>query len=404
MVPSVCYNIGMPDISMTAPAHRRSNPLIFVYLLAFFLTLHIAVPVYITSSFLGTLIKPERVGFIFSLASLASIVALHFIPRILKALGDFRATLIFLALEVAVYFGLAFIKDPLLLIALFVASYVLIYLISFDLDLIVENFTRDAATGSIRGLYLTSANIAWILAPVLAAGILTNGDYWRVFLAAAFLLIPALVIFAKRLEHFKDPRYRIAPFLMTAKAVWRAKDLRNIFLASFVLQFFFTWMVIYTPVYLHQNLGFAWADIGIILSIMLVPFLLLEAPLGRLADKVLGEKELLCVGFAVMAGATALMSFVTETSFLAWAALLFMTRVGAAMVEIMIETYFFKKIDGKDADIVSLQRSVRPFAGVIAPLCATALLPFVPLQYLFAVLGGIVLTGLYPAFSIRDTK
>ncbi len=382
----------------------RNNPLIFIYLLAFFLTLHVAVPVYITSSFLGTLVNPERVGLIYAFASLASITSLYFIPRVLKILGDFRATLIFLALEVAVFFGLALLKDPLLLIILFIASYVLLYLISFDLDLIVESFTKNNATGSVRGIYFTSANVAWVLSPILAAGILTGNDYWKVFLAAAILLIPALLIFARKLEHFKDPRYRAAPFLKTMRTVWRQRDIRNIFLVSFVLQFFFTWMVIYTPLYLHQNLGFSWGDIGIILSIMLVPFLVIEGPLGRLADKVLGEKELLVVGVVIMAATTALMSFVTGTSFMMWTALLFMTRVGAAMIEIMCETYFFKKIGSGDADIISLNRSVRPFAGIVAPLLATVLLPFIPLQYLFVILGGIVLLGLYPVLALRDTR
>lgn len=387
---------------MTRPA--RNNPLIFVYLLSFFLTLHVAVPVYITSSFLGTLVPTEKVGLIYAFASFGSIIGLYCIPRILKILGDFRATLIFLTLEVGVFFGLAFLKDPVLLIALFVAHFVLVPLISFDLDLVVESFTRNNATGSVRGIYFTFANVAWVLSPILAAGILTGNDYWKVFLAAAFLLIPALVIFARKLEHFKDPRYHTAPLIKTIRTVWRQRDIRHIFLASFVLQFFFTWMVIYTPVYLHQNLGFAWSDIGTILSIMLVPFLLIEGPLGRLADKLLGEKEMLCLGFVIMAVATALISFVTDSSFLTWAALLFMTRTGAALIEIMCETYFFKKIGSEDADIISLQRSVRPFAGVVAPLLATALLLFVPLQYLFVILGGIVLAGLYPALKLCDTK
>lgn len=383
---------------------RRPNPLIFIYLLSFFFTLHIAVPVYINSSFLGVLTNPKMVGFIYAGASLLSIVALYFIPRVLKQIGDFRATLIFLATEVAIFFGLATIRDPALLIILFIASYVLIYLISFDLDLIVESFSRDASTGSVRGIYLTSANVAWVLAPTLAAGILTDGDYWRVYMAAAFLLIPALVIFARKLEHFKDPRYHSAPFWKTAKMVWRKKDLRNIFAVSFILQFFFTWMVIYTPIYLHEHLGFPWGDIGIMFSIMLVPFLLLEAPLGRLADKLLGEKEILSVGFVIIALATALMSFVTDNSFLTWAVLLFMTRVGAACVEIMSETYFFKKIDGQDADIVSLQRSVRPLAGAMGPLVATVLLSLIAFKFIFLILAFIVISGLRFSLAIKDTK
>ncbi len=382
----------------------RKSPLISVYLLSFFLTLHIAVPVYINSSFLETLTSAQNVGLIYTAASLLSLIALYLMPRLLRSIGDFRATLIFLACELAAVFGLATLTDPKVLITLFIISYALLYLIAFDLDLIVESFSKNGMTGSIRGLYLTSANIAWVLAPTLAAGILTNGDYWRIYMAAAVLLIPALIIFARKFEHFKDIRYHVSPFWTTARKVWRRKDLRNIVISNFILNFFFTWMVIYMPVYLHTHLGFKWEDIGIMFSIMLVPYLLLEAPLGRLADRYLGEKEILSAGFVVIAVATGLMAFVTENTFLVWTALLCATRVGAAMVEIMSETYFFKKVDGADADIVSLNRSVRPLAGVIGPLIATALLTFLPFKFLFLVLAGIVLLGLRFSLAIRDTK
>ena len=385
-------------------APLRAPSLTAVYLLVCFYTLHVAVPAYINSSFLELLTNQKTVGLVFAGASLVSIVALAWSPRILKSMGDFSTTLIFLTAEVAIFFGLATLKDPVLLIALFIISYALIYLISLDLDLIVESFSKDAATGSTRGLYLTSANIAWVLAPILAAGILRNGDYWRVYMAAAFLLIPALVIFARRLEHFRDPRYRSTPLFETARAVWQSKDLRNIFAASLILNFFFTWMVIYTPVYLHEQLSFPWEDIGIMFSIMLVPFLLLEAPLGRIADRYLGEKELLTLGFVIIAVATMLMSFVTDNAFLTWTALLFATRVGAACVEIMSETYFFKKIDGRDANIISFQRTVRPLAGIIGPLTASALLLFIPFQYLFLALGLITLLGVPFSLGIKDTR
>ncbi len=386
------------------PRRLRNNPLLFVYLLSFFFTLHVAVPVYIESSFLGTLVSEKSVGIIFALAYGLSAIALFVIPRVLRVLGDFRVTLLLLAAETAVYFGLGFLRDPLLLIILFIVSFALIYLISFDLDLIVESFSKNANTGSVRGLYLTSSNIALVLAPTLAAGILTDGDYWRVFVAAAVFLIPALVIFARKFTGFKDPPYRVVPLLGTLRRVLRSRDLRASFLVSFLLQFFFTAMVIYTPLYLHMNLGFAWGDIGLIFSIMLVPFLILEAPLGRLADRVLGEKEMLILGFVITAGATALISFTTDTSFLTWAALLFMTRVGASMIEIMDETYFFKKVDGKDADIVSFKRAIRPLAGAVAPLAATAILGIVAFKYLFLVLGLVMLLGLVPSSSIRDTR
>ena len=200
------------------------------------------------------------------------------------------------------------------------------------------------------------------------------------------------------------PLYRKIHFKKTLLSVWQNKDLRSIFCVSFLLQFFFTLMVIYTPIYLHEYIGFEWRELGVIFSIMLVPFLLLEAPLGRLADKVLGEKELLIAGFSVMALATGAMYFFNEHSFVLWAVILFMTRVGAAMVEVMTETYFFKKISAGDAAIVGLNRTVRPFAGIMGPLVATGLLVFMSLPSLFLVLAVFMLLGIPIAASLKDTR
>ena len=384
---------------------RRSlSPLFTVYFVSFFYTLHVALPVYVNSSFLSTLVSERYVGLIYGSASCITIIALFFIPKLLRLIGDYFSTLLFIILEIAALIGIAASGSSGLTIALFMASSVLMTLISFDFDLIVEGFSRNGSTGSIRGLYLTFSNIAWVIAPALAAVLLGGGEYWRLYLAAAALFIPGLLIFAGKLETFKDPLYRTIHFKKTLLSVWHTKDLRCIFGVSFLLQFFFTLMTIYTPIYLHQYLGFGWSELGPLFSIMLVPFLLFEGPLGWIADRLLGEKELLVAGFFVMAVATGAMYFFTAHSFLLWAGILFMTRVGAASVEVMTETYFFKKIDGGDAAIVSLNRTVRPFSGVIGPLLATGFIAYLPLPSLFLTLGALLLLGIPLSAALKDTK
>jgi len=388
-----------------AALKRFSHTALFsVYLLSFFYTLHVALPVYVNSTFLATLVPERFIGVIFTVSSLFTIVALVLIPRLLRAVGDYFTTVFFIAIEIACLIGIAASDEPALIIALFIISSVLISLIYFDFDLIVESYSKDTNTGSIRGLYLTSANIAWVIAPTLAAFLLIGDEYWRVYIVAAALFIPSLFIFALRLEQFKDPLYRTVHFIEGVKKIWVSKDLRQIFIVAFLLYFFFTVMTIYTPMYLHEHLGFAWKELGIMFSIMLVPFLLLEAPLGRLADKVLGEKELLVVGFAIVAIATAIISYITTPVFLLFALILFTTRVGVAMVEIMTETYFFKKIRAGDAQVVGLMRALRPTAGAIAPLAATALLYVLPMQYMFVVLGAVMLIGIPASLALKDTR
>jgi MFS family permease len=177
-------------------------------------------------------------------------------------------------------------------------------------------------------------------------------------------------------------------------------------LANFLLFFFYSWMTIYTPLYLHKNMGFSWTEIGIIFSIMLLPFVFIQFPLGRLADKKWGEKEILSVGFIVIAIATGLISFINGHSMVLWAIILFITRLGAATIEIMCDTYFFKKVDSLDTNIISFFRMVGPIAYIFGPLLATILFTFFDfkIQYLFLILGLIMLFGLKFSLSIKDTK
>lgn len=374
------------------------------YLLAFIFTLHVASPAYINSTFLAGKIGEESVGLLYAGASLITLIAFFFIGSLLKKRGDYDLTLTLLAFDFVATIGLAALKNPLALVAAFAINFIAISLIAFDFDLILESFSKNNKTGTTRGNYLTVVNVAWIIAPFLAGFALKNSDYWRIYLISLVFLLAAFVIFKKFFKNFADPEYKNLPFWSTLRTIMRRKNIRLIFCAGFILQFFYAGMVIYTPLYLHDYIGFDWQTIGIMFSIMLLPFVLLEGPLGRIADKWLGEKEFLAAGFVISAISTAMISFVNAPLFVLWTALLFTTRVGAAMIEVMTETYFFKKINAGDADIVAFYRAVRPAAYVIAPALVSLFLIYLPMQYLFLGIGIITLSGLAFTIPLKDTK
>jgi MFS family permease len=164
-------------------------------------------------------------------------------------------------------------------------------------------------------------------------------------------------------------------------------------------------MVIYTPIYLATRMNFSWGEIGSILGIMLLPFIFLQFPLGEIADRRFGEKEILVIGFIITAISTGALSFLAPgTSLLVWAAILFATRIGAAAIEIMTETYFFKKIESSDTSLISFFRYTKPLSFVIGAAGASAFLAFADMKYMFLTLGIIMLSGIYFAVMIEDTK
>jgi MFS family permease len=384
----------------------KNNSLFSVYLLGFLIAFHTALPTYINSSFLSTFTTEKVIGIIYIVASIITVISFLLMPFILRQFGNFKVAVALVVLDILALLGLATLHSPFWLIFLFIINLIAIPLAYFSTDIFLEGFSSNKSTGKIRGIYLTSVNLAWAISPLVSGLILINNDYWKIYLASLVFMIPVLLILILRLRTFKDSRYEATQVFQTIKTIWRSRDLTNIFMANWLLFFFYSWMTIYTPLYLFKNVGFTWGQIGVIFSIMLLPFVLVQFPLGRLADKKWGEKEMLSLGFVIIAISTALISFIDGDSMVLWAVILFITRIGASAIEIMCDTYFFKKVDSLDANIISFFRMSSPLAYILGPMVAVIMFSFfsLDLKYLFLILGLIMFTGLKFSLSLEDTK
>lgn len=211
-------------------------------------------------------------------------------------------------------------------------------------------------------------------------------------------------IFLTFLGNFIDPKYKKISVKKTATFFVKNKNVSKIYLINLILKFFFAWMVIYTPIYLHHTLGLGWSQIGIIFTIMLLPFVILSYPLGRLSDT-MGEKQMLMWGFLIAALATLSIPFISTPTVWMFALTLFCTRVGAATIEVMSESYFFKSVSEENADAISFFRNTGPVSFIIAPLLAVPVLYYVPsFKYIFFVLGAIMLGGYLIVLKLQDVK
>jgi MFS family permease len=386
--------------------NSKSSGLFSVYLVGFLVALSVALMTYINSSFLSSFIEERFIGFIYIAASIFTILCFLILPFILKKFGNYKVTLFLVVLELCALLGIAFFQILPWLIAIFVINLTLIPLIYFSMDIFLEGLSSNRQTGVIRGIYLTAVNLAWIISASLGGRILAGSDYWKIYLFSYIFLSPVVLILIFKLREFKDSPYEAPHLWQTIKSVWKNKDVHYIFMAVFLLQFFYAWMVIYTPLYLHNYIDFSWIEIGKIFSIMLLPFVFIQFLAGKLADRYCGEKEMLSIGFIIMAISTMMIFFVTGKSLLVWSLILFTSRIGAAMVEVMCDVYFFKKVDNKNANMISFYRMAGPMAYVVGPLLAILILyiPGFDMRSLFFILGFIMLFGLRCSLTIKDTK
>jgi len=203
------------------------------------------------------------------------------------------------------------------------------------------------------------------------------------------------------LNKLKDPKYDKAFAWQSFKKFFSNKNLARSYKINFLLQFFYAWMVIYTPLYLFAHLGFDWKEIGIIFTIMLLPFVFIQFPLGKYSDKI-GERKMLMIGFSIIAFSTMTLFFIDRHEVWIWALFLFCTRVGAATIEVMSDVHFFRQIDKENDSFITVYRNAGPTSYVIAPVAAFIVFLLTPsFNFIFLILGVLMLYGIYLSSKIN---
>ena len=296
---------------------KKRSVLTVLYLTSFLYSLRVAIPAYLNSSFLGQILPDRFVGYVYTCGALLTLILLLFLPKILARFGVYKLAVTFLSLGVISILGLAFLHGSVLLVGLFLTMLLSTTICYLCFDVFLEDASDDKSTGRIRSIYFTSLNIAWVFAPTLAGLLMRGGNnFSNVYMVASLLTLFTLLTIAWSMRNFKEPKYANPSIIFAIKQTYSNKNLSGIFWAVFILQIFYSWMVIYTPLYMNKSIGFSFAEMGPMFTIMLLPFILFQIPFGRLADKVMGEKELLIFGFLVMSVSTIMISFLEVKSFI----------------------------------------------------------------------------------------
>lgn len=395
----------MPTIKKSKPT-KKTRKLYILYLLGLLLSISTALPSYIQSNFLKQFVDFKTISLFFIIANLFSIVIISSFPNLIRKFSNYRVSRLIFVIYIISLFGMTMANSPLSALVSIIFLSISSNLLWISMDILVESFSANSSTGKTRTLYFTFINIGWIISPMLTTFLINKGTYTLSFFISAILILPCFVIFLFQKNNFEDKikKYKKESLKNAIAKMLTNKNLRGIFWISFLLQLFYSSAVIYVPLYLVQTLGMSWQVLGPIFSIMLIPFIVLEIPAGIIADKYLGEKEILFFGFIILISSLFLFYYINVPTAWLWALVLFFSRIGAALVEAMKETYFFKIIDAKDVSCINIFRLATPLAYVFGSALTIVILMFWPLNYIFLFLSIIMLSGLFFTASITDTK
>ncbi len=350
-----------------------------------------SITAYIHSSYLISAgLQQPQIDSIYIMLSIFGIAGVWLIILKKRSITFFaRAIIVFsLLLTLSLLVILSGPSSLLLIIAVFVLLGIESPLF-FSCDELLEHVTRDSRTARTRSIYLILQNCCWIFAPLLGFTLIERytdlSIVYAVGLFLALLLLGYSIYSSQhtRQEQISKPEKNKSFNTHVIPAIY----------SHFVLQIFYACMISIVPIYMHDILGWSWAQVGVIIASALIAFPLIQFPLGKILDKYRTEALIMPLSMVIMA--CAMVAFLTtqnSTTLLLPIITLFLTRVGAAALEISNESYIFRHIDYRHRSTIALFRSLSPLSYLFVPVF-WFIIQLSSIQTLVEAIAGFVLTS-----------
>lgn len=377
----------------------------FIFLSSFLFAIHLALISYVNSTTLEQFVKEDNVSVFFIAASIISIVVMSVASKILRAIGNVRFSAILFLLSIISLLVMSTSTEAKFVLPAFILYFSINVVIVYCFDLFIEHYSSTENTGKIRGSYLALNNLAWVSMPLISGIIISKYGIQSVYGIASIIIAIICTVVLLSQNKFKDKKYLHENIFAIFHKIQKDHNVKDIVIIAFILQIFYSIMVIYSPLYLHNVQNFSWKEIGIMFGIMLTAFPLVQYPAGRLADK-FGEKNFLIAGLTISAFAIMLFAWVPtfiNLGLVGFAAILFFSRVGAATIEVMCDTYFFKGVTEKETGVISAYRIIAPLGYIFGPIISILILNFSSYTVLFTFLAILLGLGVYFATKIKES-
>jgi predicted MFS family arabinose efflux permease len=252
-------------------------------------------------------------------------------------------------------------------------------LANLAISIFVFDFSTNSNISRNEARYYIFMNIGWFIGPILGGYIAKFTGKESVFIFVSGIYLISLLYFMhqhiivknKNINHKKENISLKIIFNNTIE-YFKNKELIKVFLVALGLNFWWAISYLYIPIAV-ENLGYGTDVVGYVVSGGILPLLLLEGFVGRSADKN-GVKKYIIIGFLFLSILTALFP-ILESSPITLIIAFAVVNIGAAFIEPLKNSYFYKASKKEDEDkFFGIYNLSNPIANMAGPLIGAALI------------------------------
>lgn len=366
-----------------------------LYLSYFFFSWCIGFTVYSNSKVIEVINGQESIGIVYGISAALSLVLSTWVtPHLIKFLGNRKTVGLSILLALVSLLGISFANNSIVVALSFILFFASQILISFGFDVFFEHNTLKDNAIRARGMVVSLQHIGRMLGPMLAAIITYNLGLRAPYQVSFLLLVISGLTLYFATTKFKDKEYPVASFLSSIKKIIKRPDLKKPLSSVLLLHIFYALMVAFVPIYLSDIIGIDAKSLGIMFTIMLIPFVVLGYPVGKILDTGISGRRVAQIGLVLMTLATLSFPFVKTQSVLIWVIILLISRIGAVVLETAGEGIFFRNIEEQDTELLGIMRDMQPVGYFIASLVGVIVLSIGTITHIFYVIGAILIVGI----------
>ena len=246
-------------------------------------------------------------------------------------------------------------------------------LLNILLPLFISDFSKGVGMEKLNARYLLWVNIGAFVAPMFAMTVVSffNGNYRVPLLAAGLVYFSGLLFF----KHFGivqedkvlrrvNMRKTLRALRITALHFFKKEGMLRAYVVNFGYYALRAMRLLYVPIVVIEN-GFSSETLGIVLSLGILPYIIVESFIGRLIKKY-GIKIWLTIGFLSFAifsiFATFASGYVLLSLFVLW-------QISGAFMEASHDLLFFNGMPKQhQAKYYGVFRTSVNFPSVLTPI------------------------------------
>lgn len=315
----------------------------------------------------------SAVGIYAAIIAIFSMCVGLFSTQILRWFTKTRLLGIVLSFLGACYCMMSFSVKPGVFISLdFMAQFALT-LLNILLPLFISDFSRGVGMEKLHARYLLWVNIGAFIAPMFAMSVVSffNNNYRMPLLAAGLVYFSGLLFF----KHFGivqedkiikrvNMRKTLRALKITALQFFKKDGMLRAYTVNFGYYALRAMRYLYVPIVVIEK-GFTSETLGVVLSVGILPYIIIESFIGKLIKK-FGVKIWLTIGFVSFAIFSIFATFVSGYALLA---IFVLWQISGAFMEACHDLLFFDDMPKEhQAKFYGVFRTSVNFPSVIAPI------------------------------------